>query len=76
MDAFNVIIHLHKRHLPRSCQAVDAGTLATDSAHKTPNYMSKPTHLPVVDFDPALLYLKELEVCSIYRPVWILNFTL
>lgn len=57
LQDFHVLIHLNRKHVPRSHQAVDA--LATPSS---PHVHHKYTHLPVVDFDPVQLYLKELEV--------------
>ena len=63
LDDFDVLIHLHRRHLPRSHQAVDG--MVTGCSHRMLNGCGRCTHLPVVDFDPAQIYLKELEVCVV-----------
>ena len=60
LDDYHVIIHLHKEHLPRYEQAVDA--MATSSTQQHIRYKHKCTHLPVIDFDPVQKYLQELEV--------------
>ena len=57
MEDFDLLIHLNKKHVPQSGLAVDAvGT------RPRPRRSRSYTHLPVVDFDPVQLYLKELEV--------------
>ena len=58
LDDYDALIHLDKKHVPRSAQAVDATptschTHGTKHAHNT---------MPVVNFDPVQLYLQELEV--------------
>ena len=61
LDDYNVLIHLHKRHLPFAHQAVDI--METGSSHKSHDHKRlHPTHLPVVNFNPVQIYLKELEV--------------
>ena len=57
---FDLLIHLNKKHVPLSQLAVD--TMATGPTPHKPNWPYKPTHFPVVNFDPAQLFLKELEV--------------
>ena len=58
LDHYDVIIHLHSRLLPRRAQALDKGKHPAEEAS-----LSRPSVLlPVVNFDPAQLYLKELKV--------------
>ena len=58
LDHYDVIIHLHSRLLPRRTQALDKGKhLAEEVSFSRP-----PVLLPVVNFDPAQLYLEELKV--------------
>jgi len=57
LDHYDVIIHLHSRLLPRRAQALDKGKHPAEEAS-----LSRPSVLlPVVNFDPAQLYLKELK---------------
>ncbi len=61
LDDYHIIIHLHKRHVPRREQAVDAR--AADLGPKqVVRYKHKCTHLPVVDFDPVEKFVHTLEV--------------
>ena len=58
LDHYDVIIHLHSRLLPRRTQALDKGkNPAKEASSSCPSVL-----LPVVNFDPAQLYLKELKV--------------
>ena len=58
LDHYDVIIHLHSRLLPRGTQSLDRGKHLTEQAS-----LSRPSVLlPVVNFDPAQLYLEELKV--------------
>ena len=72
LQDYSLLIHLHQRHLPRLEQGVDVTMATRDSAHKA--HIHKMSHtkcsrLPVVDFDPAQQYLRELEVrMSLYLP--------
>lgn len=63
LDHYDVIIHLHSRLLPRGYQALDR------VKHETgPASLSRVSSLlPVVNFDPVALYIKELKVCE--RPL-------
>ena len=61
LTGFNVMIHLHKKHVPLAAQAVDAA-METGLAHHTRRTSKKPTHFPVTDFNPVERYLRELEV--------------
>ena len=79
LDDYNVLIHLHKRHLPFAHQAVD--TMETGSSHKSHDHKRlHPTHLPVVNFNPVQIYLQELEVygaklsCSLMIGEFFLKF--
>ncbi|XP_078367178.1 nucleolar protein 6-like isoform X2 [Oculina patagonica] len=57
LDHYDVIIHLHSRLLPRGTQSLDRGKHLTEQAS-----LSRPSVLlPVVNFDPAQLYLEELK---------------
>lgn len=58
LNDFNILIHLHKRHLPRYHQAIDCPASTSSSRTTCSNYK----HLPVVDFDPVMELLHELEV--------------
>ena len=63
---YNVLIHLHQRHLPLLEQGVDVTMATRDPTHKAHTHRmgrTKCSHLPVVDFNPAQQYLRELEVC-------------
>lgn len=63
---YNVLIHLHQRHLPLSEQGVDVTTATEGSPHKPHSHRKaheKYSHLPVVEFNPVQQYLQELEVC-------------
>ncbi len=62
LDDYHVIIHLHKRHVPRREQAVDAMATDFDSSQPTVRYKHKCTHLPVMDFDPVEKFVQSLEV--------------
>ena len=65
LQDYSVLIHLHQRHLPRLEQGVDVTMATRDSAHKAHSHKMRRTmcsHLPVVDFDPAQQYHRELEV--------------
>ncbi|XP_065909651.1 nucleolar protein 6-like [Dysidea avara] len=56
LQDYHVLIHLHKKHVVQTQCSVDS----TMDGHST--VMSrKMLKLPVVDFDPVKLYLKELE---------------
>ena len=58
LDHYDVIIHLHSRLLPRGTQSLDRRKHLTEQAS-----LSRPSVLlPVVNFDPAQLYLEELKV--------------
>ncbi|KAM4706920.1 nucleolar protein 6 isoform 2-T2 [Discoglossus pictus] len=61
LDLYDVLIHLNPKHIPRHREAVDQavksfhrGLLKTDAEVKN-------VLLPVVDYDPVQLYLKELR---------------
>ena len=63
---YNVLIHLHQRHLPLSEQGVDVTGAAEGSPHKPHPHRKGHemySHLPVVGFNPVQQYLQELEVC-------------
>ena len=60
MSDYNVLIHLHKKHLPLVGQGVDVA-MVTDSTHPQ-HHSHRSTHIPVTDFNPAEKYLTELEV--------------
>ena len=64
LQDYSVLIHLHQRHLPLLEQGVDVTMATRNSAHKAHIHKMSRTcsHLPVVDFDPAQQYLRELEV--------------
>ena len=57
MDHYDVIIHLHSRLLPLRTQALDKGKHPAEASFSRPSVL-----VPVVNFDPAQLYLKELKV--------------
>ena len=60
LKAFDLLIHLRSKFLPRRHLAVDPTSApSTSTLPALPN----PSHMPVVDFDPATVYLSELEVC-------------
>ena len=61
MTGYNVLIHLHKKHLPLAAQGVDVA-MATDSTHSKQSRRGHPIHFPITDFNPVEKYLKELEV--------------
>ncbi|XP_048360666.1 nucleolar protein 6 [Sphaerodactylus townsendi] len=61
LDFYDVLIYLNPKQIPRHLQAVDRpaksfsrGILSSDAAVKTRAF-------PVVDYDPAQLYLQELR---------------
>ncbi|XP_067056195.1 nucleolar protein 6-like [Acropora muricata] len=57
LDHYDVIIHLHRHLLSRGVQALDCCKPVKELASS-----SRPSpFLPVVNFDPAALYLKELK---------------
>ncbi|XP_015751379.1 PREDICTED: nucleolar protein 6-like [Acropora digitifera] len=57
LDHYDVIIHLHRHLLSRGVQALDCCKPVKELASS-----SRPSPLlPVVNFDPAALYLKELK---------------
>lgn len=56
LDHYDVIIHLHSRLLPLRTQALDKGKHPAEASFSRPSVL-----LPVVNFDPAQLYLKELK---------------
>ncbi|EDO40309.1 predicted protein [Nematostella vectensis] len=58
IDGYDVIITLHSRMLPRRDEAVDVDKPLKKKAHSARN---KADELPVVDFDPAECYLRELR---------------
>lgn len=71
---FDVLIHLNKSHAPLSGLGVDARP--SPSPHR-PSSLLKPSHLPVVDFDPAMLFVRELEVkflCEGLRKIFSIFF--
>lgn len=75
LQDYSLLIHLHQRHLPRLEQGVDVTMATRDSAHKAHIHKmshTKCSHLPVVDFDPAQQYLRELEVRSHHSPICLL----
>jgi len=57
LDHYDVIIHLHSRLLPRGAQALDPLKHVTEPASLSRHSVL----LPVVNFDPVQLYIKELK---------------
>lgn len=57
MDHYDVIIHLHSHLLPRGSHAVDPSKYVTQPASSSRHSV----FLPVVNFDPAAQYMKELK---------------
>ena len=75
VTGYNVLIHLHKKHVPLAAQGVDVA-MTTDSAHSKQSRRGHPTHFPVTDFNPAEKYLAELEVCKLqYHSLLYKNYT-
>lgn len=62
MDGYDVIIHLASRFVPRIREAVDANGDARFQL-RTKGSVDK---LPVTDFDPVRLYVKDLKVGKRY----------
>ena len=62
LTGYNVLIHLHKKHLPLAAQGVDVTMTTTDSTHSKKSHRGHPTHFPITDFNPVEKYLRELEV--------------
>lgn len=53
------MIYLNKKHIAQAHYALD---ITTDIAIDTATKGKKLTKLPVVDFDPVKIFVKELEV--------------
>ena len=62
LTGYNILIHLHKKHVPLVAQSVDA-VMETGSTHSKKSSRINPTHFPITDFNPVEKYLTELEVC-------------
>jgi U3 small nucleolar RNA-associated protein 22 len=60
MTDYNILIHLHKKHLPLASHGVDVA-VATGSTHPKHSSRARPTHFPITDFNPVKKYLTELE---------------
>ena len=58
LDDYNVLIELDPQLLPRHYQAVDTSVMLKQPKPKTVVHKA----LPVVNFDPAMIYLEELRV--------------
>ena len=61
LTGYNVLIHLHKKHVPLAAQAVDAA-MDTGPAHTKNSSKKQPVQFPVTDFNPVEKYLTDLEV--------------
>ena len=61
LTGYNVLIHLHKKHVPLAPLAVDVA-METGSTHTKHSSSKEPTHFPVTDFNPVEIYITELEV--------------
>lgn len=56
------MIYLNKKHIAQAHCALDNSTdITTDTATKKRKF----TKLPVVDFDPVKIFVKELEVIEV-----------
>ncbi|XP_022104719.1 nucleolar protein 6-like [Acanthaster planci] len=64
LDLYDVVIHLRPKLVPRRGEVVDRSSGAPgQTSSMEGNLTEKSSQLPVVDFDPVSLYLKELESC-------------
>ncbi len=67
LDHYDVIIHLEINKLPRQHQAVDISKETICPKYRNVETSEKEqSSLPVIDFDPAEMYLTELRVCTFY----------
>lgn len=65
LDAYDVLIHLNPKQVPLLSQAVDPPTVTFSRGVMTGGVAQSGGALPIIDYNPASLYLAELRVSII-----------
>ncbi|KAJ6663070.1 hypothetical protein lerEdw1_010891 [Lerista edwardsae] len=70
LDFYDVLIHLNPKQVPRHLEAVDRPVKSFSRGMLGEAAVVKTQFFPVVDYDPAQLYLRELRTnsASPWRP--------
>lgn len=66
LDVYDVLIHLHPKQVPLLSQAVDPPAFSFSRGVLSGAVSPAGGALPVIDYNPASLYLAELRVSPIY----------
>ncbi|XP_075042504.1 nucleolar protein 6 isoform X2 [Mixophyes fleayi] len=61
LDLYDVLIHLHSKHIPRHREAVDQAAKSFVRGILKEEAAAKALRFPVVDYDPVQFYLNELR---------------
>lgn len=65
LDAYDVLIHLHPKHVPLLCQAVDRPAINFCRGVRCEAAPPDGGLLPVIDYNPVSIYLAELRVSPV-----------
>ena len=65
LDAYDVLIHLNPKQVPLLSQAVDPPAVMFSRGVMTESAAPSGGALPVIDYNPVCLYLRELRVSQV-----------